>query len=169
MEWILIVFFIVLIVFTFAIKSDGKSIGYRTNGPLFSKAERSFYGVLNQALSEEQVLMGKVRVADILSPQKGLTKSNWQTAFNKIAYKHFDYVLCEKSTLNVLAAIELDDKSHRSKRAIARDTFLDEACKSAGFKLIRFPAQKAYHITEIKHQLELVLLVTDSENAQQGV
>lgn len=165
MEWIAIVLFIVVIAFTLALKSGGNRIGYRTNGPLFSKAERSFYGVLNQAISDEQVLMGKVRVADILSPEKGLNKSNWQTAFNKIAYKHFDYILCEKSTLNVLAAIELDDKSHQSKRSISRDTFLNEACKSAGFKLIRFPAQKAYQISEVKKQIELAFVEANGESA----
>jgi hypothetical protein len=94
MEWVLIVIFVIIILFSFLSSSSSDFIGW----PLFSNAERSFFGGLTQALGDEYVVMGKVRVADILSPQKGLNKSNWQTAFNKVASKHFDYVLCTRDT-----------------------------------------------------------------------
>lgn len=154
MELMLIAFCVLIVIFSFFVKKSSRaSAGYRISGPLFSAAERSFFGVLQQALSDEYIIMGKVRVADILLPEKGLTKSEWQTAFNKISSKHFDYIICQKSDLTVLAAIELDDKSHRSKKAQIRDALLNEACGSAGFSLIRFPAKKGYEIEEVKNQV----------------
>ena len=127
---------------------------YRLAGPLFSPAERSFFGILQQAFSEEYVVFGKVRVADILLPEKGLNKSQWQTAFNKISSKHFDFVLCTKDDLKIIAALELDDKSHRSKKAQNRDSLLNNVCESAGFPLVRFPAKKGYQIQEIKSTVQ---------------
>lgn len=163
MEWILIIVIIVVVIVLLTSKKGPSQKGYRLNSPLFSKAERSFYGVLLTAVSQEHVLMGKVRVADVLLPEKGLNKSQWQTAFNKVALKHFDFILCEKDTLNVLAAIELDDKSHGSQKAKARDNFLNDACASAGFTIIRFSAKKTYQIAEIKEQIVTALARSNTD------
>jgi hypothetical protein len=123
---------------------------YTQRDVLFTPAERSFYGVLEQAISNEYKIFGKVRVADILEPNSSLNKSEWQTAFNKISSKHFDYVLCQKDTLQVVCVVELDDKSHGSKKAKARDALLDGACIGSGLKLIRFKAQKTYQSDSVK-------------------
>ncbi len=126
---------------------------YRLNGPLFSPAERSFLGVLMQAVPDEAIVMGKVRVADVLTPVKGLERSKWQTAFNKISAKHFDYVVCDRSTLKVLSVVELNDKSHKAKKRIERDAFLREACSSAGLRLLEFEAKASYSVAEVRNQL----------------
>ncbi|MEN7973211.1 MAG: DUF2726 domain-containing protein, partial [Verrucomicrobiota bacterium] len=41
------------------------------------------------------------------------------------------------STLAIVAAIELDDKSHQRKDRIKRDQFLNQVMESAGVPLIR--------------------------------
>ena len=136
-------------------QNDSKEAIYTQRGALFTVAERSFYGVLEQAISKEYKIFGKVRVADVLKPIAKMNKSDWQSAFNKISAKHFDYVLCQKDTLNVVAVVELDDKSHNSKRAINRDAFLEDACDGANLKLIRFKAQQGYQIDSVrKHIIE---------------
>ena len=126
---------------------------YILNKALFSEAERSFYGVLNQSLPDEMIVMGKVRVADILTPHKRLGKSKWQAAFNKIAYKHVDFILCDKHDLSILAAIELDDKSYRATKTKSRDAFLNDAFESANLPLIRFPAQRSYIPTAVREKI----------------
>ena len=85
---------------------------YQLREALFTPSEIKFYRELEQAIGEQFIVFGKVRVADIITPEKSLSKSNWRTAFNKISAKHFDFVLCDKNTLRVGAVIELDDKSH---------------------------------------------------------
>lgn len=165
MEWIVV---LVIVVVLFAVIAKGKKViySYRQKGPLFTPAERSFLGVLDAAISDRYRVFGKVRVADVLLPQKGMSRRKWQIAFNKISAKHFDYVLCCKDTLSVIAAIELDDKSHRKESSQARDKFLESACESAGLKLLRFPAKSGYAINEIRQIIENAIKPPEKEGAQ---
>ncbi len=126
---------------------------YMNSGPLFSSAERSFLGVLSQAIGGNAQVFGKVRVADVVTPMKGMSRSNWQIAFNKISGKHFDYLLCDKNDLSVLCAIELNDSSHNSKSRKDRDKFLEGVCKAAGIQLIQIPAKATYSISEMQDSL----------------
>ena len=77
-------------------KVAGQEFSYQLRKALFTPSEIKFYRELEQAIGEQFIVFGKVRVADIITPEKGLSKSNWQSAFNKISAKHFDFVLCDK-------------------------------------------------------------------------
>ena len=132
-------------------KSNGYS--YTKIGPLFTAAERSFLGVLQLACPSHVVVMGKVRIADVLKPAKGLGRKHWQIAFNKISAKHFDFVLCDANDFSVIAVIELDDASHKKAKCHLRDVFVEGACESAGLTLHRFKASAKYTVEDIRNQL----------------
>ena len=134
-------------------KLPQQEFNYQLREGLFTQSEIAFYRELEQAIGEQFIIFGKVRVADIISPKKGLTKGNWRTAFNKISAKHFDFVLCNKNSLRVEAVIELDDKSHRKSNRVNRDKFLNRATQSAGLKIIRFPVKSLYSITELQSEI----------------
>lgn len=153
MEWIVLIAIIIVAIALFS-KFTVKGHAYQTKGPLFTPAERSFLSILDSAVSNNYRIFGKVRVADVISPKKGMDRKNWQAAFNKISAKHFDYVLCCKDTLKVVAVIELDDKSHKKKSSQARDKFLESACESANLKLVRFPAKASYKVSEVSEKIE---------------
>jgi len=88
-------------------KKNGKKVyPYQAISHLFTPAERSFLGVLDQAVYPSCRAFGKVRVADVLKVKKGMARSDWQAAFNKICSKHFDYVICRASDLRILLVIE---------------------------------------------------------------
>lgn len=157
MEWIIVLFVLLIIVSTLLKAPATKSYNYRQSGKLFSPAERSFLGVIDQAISDKYRVFGKVRVADVITPEKGMKRKNWQIAFNKISAKHFDYVLCSKDKLEVIAVIELDDKSHNSKKAQKRDSLLENACSSAKLELIRFQAKSSYQVQAVREQIEASL------------
>ena len=95
-------------------------------------------------------MFGKVRIADILKPIKGLNRSQWQIAFNKISSKHFDFVICNAEDLSIISVIELDDSSHNKKSSIKRDELVELACKNASLKLHRFKASATYNVNEIR-------------------
>lgn len=122
---------------------------YQQAGPLFTPAERSFLGVLDQAVAGRARVFGKVRVGDVLNPQKGLQRGASSTARNKIDRKHFDFVLCDPSDLSVMCVIELDDKSHQAKSRQERDNLLLGACRAAGIPMIQVPAKAAYTISAV--------------------
>ncbi|MFC4252258.1 DUF2726 domain-containing protein [Sinimarinibacterium flocculans] len=126
---------------------------YRSRGPLLSAAERSFFGVLQQAADDDKLVFAKVRVADVLSPERGLRGGKWQRAFNRISAKHFDFLLCDAAEVSPMIAIELDDASHAGDKARARDAFVDAACASAGLPVLRIPAQEAYSVQDLAAQI----------------
>jgi len=154
-----IIVIILFVIFKTKLKRQSQGVdeqsefSYRKLDVLFTPAERSFLGVLNQAIDGDTIVFGKVRVADVLAPQKGSTRGVWQKAFNKISSKHFDFVLCSKTDLSILCAIELDDSSHNQSKQKIRDAFIEGACKSADFPLIRFVAKATYTVNDIQKAL----------------
>ncbi len=130
---------------------------YTKNRGLFSPAERSFFGVLAQAVGDEYHVFGKVRVADVVSVRPLRNRSAWQRAFNRISAKHFDFVLCDKDDLSVIAVVELDDRSHQQGKRQARDSFLAELCETISLPLIRVPAKDAYTVGEIRRLVDSAL------------
>lgn len=155
MIWIVLGIVIVLALALFKLKTTTQSESqiteylYSKKEALFSPAERSFLGVLSQAIGDKAQIFGKVRVADVATPKKGISKSEWQKAFNKISGKHFDFILCNKDNLSIICAIELDDSSHQSINRQKRDLFLEGLCKSAAVPLVQVQAQSSYNIKEI--------------------
>jgi len=163
MSWIVIAVLIVVLLAVVILKLSQKQGKQSTDYPyrkldvLFSPAERSFLGVLNQAVDENTQIFGKVRVADVIAPKKGISRSDWQKSFNKISGKHFDFLLCDKNDLSVLCAVELNDSSHNSKKRKDRDTFLEGACQSADVPLVQIAARATYNINEIQNSLAAFL------------
>jgi hypothetical protein len=143
-------------------KLGQEALPYQKSETLFTPAERSFLGVLQQAVGNNAVIFGKVRVADVVKPKAGLSRSGWQKAFNKVSTEHFDFLLCGKKDLSVACTIELEDGSHNSKRRQERDEFLKGVCEAAGVPLIQVPAKSAYVISEVRSLLPCYLTVKDT-------
>jgi len=166
MNWLVIAVVLVAIIALVVLKLVQKQgvqpaeYPYRKIDILFTPAERSFLDVLNQATGENTQIFGKVRVADVIAPKKGMPRSDWQKAFNKISGKHFDFLLCDKKDLSALCAIELNDSSHNSKKRKDRDIFIEGACWSANVPLIQFAARATYNISEIQNSLNAFLPVS---------
>ena len=171
MLWIAVGLFIVVLVVLLARKQqksltrmDG-SLSYQKLPVLFSLAERSFLGVLDLAVGNDFRIFGKVRVADLLAPQGGLSKSERQVALNRINRKHFDFVLCRSDDLTVLCAIELNDASHQQKHRQERDELLADVCRRAGLPLIIFDARHAYAAGDVSARIAEAIAVPGSHGA----
>lgn len=131
-----------------------RSFPYQRIDTLFTPAECSFLHVLDQVVdSSGYRVFGKVRIADVLKVKSGINRSDWQKAFNRISAKHFDFVICRSSDLAIVAAIELDDSSHRKRNRKERDRFVDKAAGAAGFPLVRVPCRRSYSQGEIRDLL----------------
>ncbi|NJL57188.1 DUF2726 domain-containing protein [bacterium] len=158
MEWLVLII-VVLVVVIFVLRgltsnASTARFRYKRKKQFLSPAERSFYGVLEQAVADRFKLHTMVRVADVIQPDVTGDKSTWQRAFNKISSKHFDFVICDPATLEVKAAIELNDASHSAKKRQARDEFLQQACESAGFSLLFFEAKAKYSMQQVKERID---------------
>lgn len=125
--------------------------------PLFTPAEQSFFGVLQQAIASDYRIFAKVRLADVIHPVRGISRSGWQSAFNRIIGKHIDFVLCDPQTLRVVLVIELDDKTHKRFERGIRDGMVDAALAGAGIAVLRVPAARAYSLVQIQQQIESLI------------
>lgn len=134
-------------------KGKGQTLPYEKQPSLFTPAERSFLGVLEQAVGNEFRIMGKVRLGDIVKVKAGLDNKERQSAFNKIQSKHVDFVACDPNDLSIQFVIELDDKSHERDDRQDRDAFVDKVMEAAEIPIIHFPARKAYVIQEVRDAL----------------
>ena len=138
--------------------------GYRLTH-LLTPAELSFYGVLTQPVGEDWRVFSKVRLADVITPEKGLSRSRWQSAFNAISSKHLDFLLCDPADCSPSLAVELDDKSHQRRSRQKRDRLVDDACQSAGLPLLRIKAARTYVVADLRRQIEDALTPTESEES----
>jgi very-short-patch-repair endonuclease len=127
---------------------------YALRNYLLTKAENSFYHVLKSALPAGSVIMCKVRLSDVLFVERNEGgKADW----NRINQKHIDFLICEEGALRPRLAIELDDASHQSERAIDRDEFLVGALDAAGLPLLRIRAARTYVAQDLRRDLAELL------------
>lgn len=131
-------------------EKEGADPPYRCQERLLSEAEQKLYAALVRALPilcqranrpEAPLLLAKVRLSDVLSPDKEKApdragKEGWQAARNRIDRKHVDFILCKPTDTRPMLVIELDDKTHERADRMERDNFLDSACKAAGLPVL---------------------------------
>jgi len=120
---------------------------------LLSPAEIEIYRCLTQLYGMSASICPKVRLADLIMPQKGLDRSKFQTAFNRISAKHVDFVILRVEDLVVLGVVELDDRSHSRQDRIDRDGFVDDALRQCGIPVCRVKAKRSYDLNELCAQL----------------
>ncbi len=126
---------------------------YEKTEALFTPAERSFLGVLDQAVQGQFRIFAKVRVADIVTVRKGISASVRQSLFNRIQSKHVDFVACDPGDLSVKFVVELDDASHQRQDRKERDAFVDEVMQACGIPIFHFPARRAYSVEDLRKAL----------------
>jgi very-short-patch-repair endonuclease len=59
--------------------------------------------------------------------------------------------------------VELDDSSHDAEDRQSRDEFVDKALDSAGIKVVRVKAKRAYTLAEVE---KLIMSIEDSVKVQ---
>ena len=131
--------------------AEPEPLPYKRKDFLLTKAERSFFGVLQTAAGTQYLIFAMVRLADLIYIARG-TKSR-QSHFNRIQSKHIDFVLCDPQSVRPLLAIELDDSSHDRPDRQDRDSFVDAALAVAGLPILRVPARSGYNAKELAQSI----------------
>ena len=88
-----------------------------------------------------------------MNPAKGLSKSEWWTAFNKISSKRVDFVVEDPHSGRIILLVELDDRSHDRRS----DTDRDALTRHAGYTTVRLPAGKRPTQTSVERHIEAAL------------
>lgn len=98
-----------------------------------SQPEQVLYHRLVKALPEH-IVLAQVQVSRVLGVKKGHNFREWNNRVNRLSY---DFVVCDKDA-TVLAAVELDDKTHESKARADTDAKKEKATSAAGVRLLRW-------------------------------
>jgi Protein of unknown function (DUF2726) len=110
---------------------------YQPRRYLLTRNEAAFFRVLVSLVGGRYQISCKVRLADIVT----CSDRDWNRGpGNRISQKHLDFVLSCPTSSRIVAAIELDDLSHRRPERRERDLFLDRLCSRMAVPLIRIPA-----------------------------
>ncbi len=125
-------------------KPAKSEILYKSAGPLLSEAEKLFYSSLQQAFGQTYWVYPKVRLADLINPRAKTRSSEWHTAFNKIKFKHVDFVICHPESFDVLAVFELDDATHNRQDRKDRDAEVDASLTMSGIPIHHIKASNGY-------------------------
>lgn len=102
---------------------------------LLTKHEYYFYKNLKQITDKYDLqILTKIRLADLVEVNKGLSRREWGMYFGKIKSKHVDFAIADN--MKIVLIIELDDRTHQYQNRIERDMFVDDVMKVCGYYII---------------------------------
>src|SRR6202046_2822422 len=123
---------------------SGRS-GYQ-RGRFLTTNEKSFLMTLDAALGRNYRAFAQVRLADLVIPTLGAHPASRRG----VMAKSVDFVICDVLTLDPVAAIEVDDRSHLLPERQQRDAFVNALFLEIGLPLMRVKARRAYSVDELR-------------------
>ncbi len=127
----------------------GSRNGYR-RGRFLSANEKIFLRTLDAALGHSYRVFAQVRLAELANPAESANVPLRRRALNAVMAKSVDFVICDVLTLDPVAAIEVDDRSHLLPERRDRDAFVNAVFAEIGLPLLRVKAQRSYSVAELR-------------------
>jgi hypothetical protein len=138
--------FILIFVVAFAMTFGSAGVRFKKKG-LLTVNEQEFYLRLRQALPDHIVLT-QVSMGAVLDVADNKSKNRYADR-NRFSQKIIDFVVCEPSSMNIVAIVELDDRSHSAKSDADRDKML----QSVGYRTIRWNSKNKPSEMQIKNEV----------------
>ena len=126
---------------------------FRARPYLLTRNETAFFRVLATVIGHRYLISCKVRLADIVT----CDEQDWRRGHaNRIAQKHIDFVIADIESSRIIAAIELDDRSHDRPDRQERDEFINALFLHLDIRLIRFPAAWRYSRQSVENAITVI-------------
>lgn len=113
---------------------------------LLTVPELACFNTLDSVAGKDYYIMAKVSLSDIAVVKKGVDQSR----LKKAAKSHIDFILCDRTTLAVICAIELEAAS---TTAAHKDTHSSDLLQEVGIMVFRLPVKTNYSMPEIQQML----------------
>jgi len=113
---------------------------------LLTVPELACFNTLDTVAGKDYYIMAKVSLSDIAVVKKGVDQSR----LKKASKSHIDFVLCDRTTLAVICAIELDDATTAASN---KDTRSADLLQEVGIMVFRLPVKTNYSMPEIQQML----------------
>jgi very-short-patch-repair endonuclease len=124
-------------------------VGYR-RGRFLGANEKIFLRTLDAALGRNYRAFAQVRLAELANPADSANVHLRRRALNAVMAKSVDFVNCDVLTLDPVAVIEVDDRSHLLPERRDRDAFVNAVFAEIGLPLLRVKAQRTYSVAEFR-------------------
>ncbi|MBL4764420.1 MAG: DUF2726 domain-containing protein [Colwellia sp.] len=116
---------------------------------VFTAAEKNFQNLLEQAVGPKYRIINRVKLADIVTIRNGISNRASQSAVTNAEGKYLDFVICERSTMKLLGAIDLVDTQGKGYK-IKKDWFVSGALEAAAIPHLRIKVKANYTLEEIR-------------------
>ncbi len=116
--------------------SSSYSLANLRQKPILTPNEQEFFGRLHRALPD-YLVFPQVSLDALLSVSPNCSRATQVALRNTYSQKHPDFVVCKPETLEVVAIVELDDRTHRIEQDSKRDAML----QAAGYRVERFQSK----------------------------
>lgn len=137
---------------------------YRRKDFFMSRAEHQFFDILASALGNQYYIFAQVHLSTILDNK--VIGQYFDGAWRHIHPKSVDFVICDKTYIRPLLAIELDDGSHTQTGRQERDSEVERIFQGAGLPLLRFRNEAQFHKDEIIEKI--VASLSSVSNSREG-
>ena len=89
----------------------GNPFPFNRKDSVFSNVEASFLTLLERAVGDKFKVVSRVKLTELIDCKPGLSKKARSLAMAKAKAKQLDFVLVDKETLNIVAAVDLVNNS----------------------------------------------------------
>lgn len=117
--------------------------------PIMTNYEKYFYDILKE-LNDEYVVIPQLNLASVVK------KINNNRYYSEL-FRNIDFAIFSKNYSKLLLLIEINDKTHNTKKRKERDLKVKKICDDINIKLITFysnyPNEKNYVIDRVKNNL----------------
>ncbi|MFC3092624.1 DUF2726 domain-containing protein [Alteromonas sediminis] len=155
---ILMMILIVVSAGAMALSVQNTHYPFRRKGQLFTPVEHTFLQLLEQAVNNEFRIMCRVKLSDIVTVSASTKKKQASTALSRASAKSIDFVLCNKSDMQPVLAIDLVHKQGADGYKVQKDLFVSNALDGANIPHARIKVKSGYSVEEIRECIETKLI-----------
>jgi len=159
MELAIVLMMLLIIVAVGAMKlhEPGLAFPFRKKGNLFTPVERTFLGLIEEAVGNEFRILCRVKMSDILTIHQNADKKTSKSAVTRAGSKHLDFVLCSKQDMSPILAIDLVHNSGKDGYKSQRDFYVSGALDAAHIPHVRIKVRSGYKAQDIRECIQAKL------------
>lgn len=156
--FILLAILVFISVVAIRLNQSDVNVPFAGKSQLFTAAERQFLNLIEYAVNDEFRVLCRVKLSDLVSLKKEIKGASSKQAMLKAGAKQIDFVLCDKSDLTPVMAIDLVYGIGKQGHNTQRDFFVNSALEIASIPHVRIKAKPGYTVEEVKECIEAKLV-----------
>jgi hypothetical protein len=159
MELAIVLMMLLIIVAVGAMKLNEPSLAFpfKKKGNLFTPVERSFLGLIEEAVGKDFRILCRVKMSDVLAIRQSTDKKTSKSATSRASNKYLDFVLCAKGDMSPVIAIDLVHSTGKDGYKCQRDYFVNGALDAAHIPHVRIKVRSGYNARDIRECIEAKL------------